>query len=263
MKHLILYFGLMLAVPSWAAESAAALLACMQANVPDAVRVQELEFETSNAEGVISVVKGRLYLEREQVAAGDRLVRAMLRLDGPAKLSGAAYLVREKDGEKMDGMYVYLPSVKRVRRVTGSFADSGLMGTSFSYADFRLLQNSFDGAALSVESSEQIEKRAVHRLLVKPSEARSKGSGYGNARLWVDKQTCVLLKAEFEQDGVVRKRLSVPVDALKQLDTRWYAAVVEMRDEKERIRTVLRMRNLSAPEELSGGYFDPKTFYQR
>lgn len=250
------------AVPARAAASPLEVLHCMQANVPDALRVQELEFETSNATGVLSVVKGRLYLERELAAADDKRVRAMLKLHAPQNLSGAAYLVREKDGEQQDGMYVYLPSVKRVRRVTGSFADSGLMGTSFSYADFRLLQNSFDGAELSLDAAELIENRPVHRLRVRPSTAKPKG-GYGNSRLWVDQESCVLLKAEFEQDGVVRKRLSAPVGSLQKVGAHWYAAVVEMYDDKEKIRTVLRIRNASAEEHLSGGYFDPKTFYQR
>lgn len=252
----------MASVPAWAAESASAVLACMQANVPDALRVQELEFETSNADGVVSVLKGRLYLEREHADAGDRRVRAMLKLSAPSNLSGAAYLIREKDGERQDGMYVYLPSVKRVRRVTGSFADSGLMGTSFSYADFRLLQNSFDGAELSLEPAEQIETRAVHRLLVRPSGS-TPNAGYGATRLWVDQQSCVLLKAEFEQGGAVRKRLSVPVAALNRVGAHWYPGVVEMSDEKEKLRTVLRLRGMNVADALSGGFFDPKTFHQR
>ena len=45
-----------------------------------------------------------------------------------------------------DGMFVYLPAVKRVRRVTGTFADGALMGTNFSYFDFKQLQNTFGDA---------------------------------------------------------------------------------------------------------------------
>lgn len=240
----------------------AEVLNCMQANVPDALRVQELEFETAAADGSVSNFKGRLYMEREPAEGDDKKVRAMLKLLSPPNLSGAAYLIREEDSGKRDGMYVYLPSVKRVRRVTGSFADSGLMGTSFSYADFRLIQNSFDGAELSLEAAETLGSRKVHRLRVHPPQSTSP-SGYGDARLWVDQQSCVLLKGEFEQGGAVRKRLTVPPDALKQSGRHWYAAVIEMRDEKEGLRTTVRVRGVSPAEEISGGYFDPSTFYQR
>lgn len=261
MKHGMLFLAAILAVPVWADESASAVLACMQANVPESLRVQELEFQTTSKDGASSLLKGRLYMEREKAGSGERRVRAMLKLSSPQNLAGAAYLVREKESGRADGMYVYLPSVKRVRRVSGSFADGGLMGTNFSYADFRLLQNSFDGAQISLEGGGEIEQRAVHRLLVRP--ASSEAPSYGVVRLWVDQQSCVPLKAEFEQDGAVRKRLSVPVEALQRVGAHWYAAVIEMHDEKEAIRTVLRMRGLSEAEELSGGYFDPKIFYLR
>ncbi len=273
MKSMILCLALALACPlamaaeavkppAAAAGSADELVRCMQANVPDALRVQEMEFTTTAADGSDSTFKGRLYMEREPAEGDDRKVRAMLKLLSPPTLSGAAYLIREEDSGKRDGMYVYLPSVKRVRRVTGSFADSGLMGTSFSYSDFRLIQNSFDGAEITLQATETLGSRKVQRLLVQAPQTTSP-SGYGNARLWVDQQSCVPIKGEFEQGGVVRKRLTVPVDALKQAGNYWYAAVIEMRDEKEGLRTIVRVRGASPAEEISGGYFDPSTFYQR
>ena len=98
-----------------AADEAAKVLECMQGNVPTSLRVQEVEFSTSDRSGPASTLKGRLYAARELAPDGSRLVRAMLHLSAPPNLSGAAYLIREKDGDLRDGMYVYLPSVKRVR----------------------------------------------------------------------------------------------------------------------------------------------------
>lgn len=263
MKHGILVLAIAFGFPAWAGDSARDLLACMQGNVPDSLRVQEVLFESSDGKGASSMLKGRLYAERMPSASGEKRVHAMLKISSPQNLAGAAYLVREKEGENKDGMYVYLPSVKRVRRVTGNFADSGLMGTSFNYSDFRMMQNSFDDAALSLEGEDEIDKRVVRRLLVRPASASQKPGGYGVARFWVDKESCVPLKAEFEQDGAVRKLMSTPASALQRSGTRWYPATVEMRDQKMGTRTLMQIRSLSAVENLSSGYFDPSTFYQR
>jgi len=92
-----------------AAGDAAKVLECMQANVPTSLRVQEVEFTTSDRSGPASTLKGRLYAAREAGPDGSRLVRAMLHLSAPPNLSGAAYLIREKDGDLRDGMYVYPP----------------------------------------------------------------------------------------------------------------------------------------------------------
>lgn len=244
-----------------AADDAATVLECMRKNVPDSLRVQDVEFSTADRTGPTSTLKGRLYAEREKVAEGRRHVRAMLHLDAPPNLAGAAYLIREKDGDVKDGMYVYLPSVRRVRRVTGSIADGGLMGTSFSYADFKQMQNTFGNVNTTLEGTGEIDKRPMHVMAFRPIDA-SEG-GYSLVRSWVDFQTCVPLKAEFYEGTTLRKRLSSPVKALKQADAYWYPALVEMHDLKEELRTSLRVLKVTPDKALSGGYFDPKTFYQR
>lgn len=263
MKRIWILLGSLALMPfAQAGDPVEKVLACMQANVPAALRVQEVEFATTDGKGVTSALKGRLYAEREQDASGVRRVRAMLKLSAPQNLAGAAYLIREKDGDTRDGMYVYLPSVKRVRRVTGSFADGGLMGTSFSYADFKLLQNTFGDAQVTLEGTgESIEKRTTHLLSVRPADPAE--TSYSHVRIWVDDRTCVPLKAEFHENGVVRKTLVTPARALQPSGQQWYPSVVEMTDRKDGTHTVLRVQGVAPQEKLSGAYFDPATFYQR
>lgn len=239
------------------------ILECMRKNVPSELRAQDVEFTTADKAGPTSTLKGRLYAAREKTPEGSRHVRAMLMVSAPPNLAGAAYLVREKDGDAKDGMYVYLPSVRRVRRVTGSIADGGLMGTSFSYADFKQIQNTFTGATAAYESAGDVEKRPVHVLTFKPAEANA--GGYTLVRSWVDTQTCVPLKAEFYENTKVRKRLTTPASALKQAGAYWYPAVIEMQDLSDGLRTTLKVKAVTPDPEpgLSAGTFDPKTFYQR
>ena len=239
------------------------VLECMRKNVPNEVRAQDVEFTTADKGGTTSTLKGRLYAAREKTPEGSRHVRAMLMVAAPPNLSGAAYLVREKDSDAKDGMWVYLPSVKRVRRVTGSIADGGLMGTSFSYADFKQLQNTFTGAKTAYEGTGEIDKRAVHVLTFKPADANA--GGYTLVRSWVDTQSCVPLKAEFYEDAKVRKRLTSPANTLSKAGDYWYASMIEMQDLTDGLRTTLRVRSVTPDPDpgLSAGTFDPKTFYQR
>lgn len=256
MALLLLWSGAALAV-----DDAAKVLDCMRKNVPDSLRVQDVEFATADRAGTASTIRGRVYAEREKVAEGKRHVRAMLHLDAPPNLAGAAYLIREKENDARDGMYVYLPSVRRVRRVTGSIADGGLMGTSFSYADFKQMQNTFGEVSTTLEGTGEIDKRPTHVMAFRPLDANE--GGYSLVRSWVDFQTCVPLKAEFYEGAALRKRMTSPVNSLKQVDAYWYPSVVEMHDLKEELRTTLRVLKVTPDKNLSGGYFDPKTFYQR
>ena len=245
------------------ADKSAEVLECMRKNVPDELRAQDVEFTTADQKGVVSTLKGRLYAAREETPEGTRHVRAMLAVSSPPNLAGAAYLVREKDSDAKDGMWVYLPSVRRVRRVTGSIADGGLMGTSFSYADFKQIQNTFTGASTVYEGAGEIEGRPTHILTFKPTDATS--GGYTLVRSWVDQKTCVPLKAEFHENKKVRKRLTSPVSSLRQAGEYGYAALIEMQDLSDGLRTTLRVKSVTPDPEpaLSSATFDPKTFHQR
>lgn len=259
---MLLVAGVLLAAGP-AEDQAGKVLECMRKNVPNEMRAQDVEFTTSDKNGVASALKGRLYAAREQTPEGTRQVRVMLSVSAPPNLSGAAYLVREKDKDGKDGMWVYLPSVKRVRRVTGSIADGGLMGTSFSYADFKQIQNTFTGSKTVYEGVGEIDKRPTHILAFKPTDATV--GGYSLVRSWVDQQTCVPLKAEFYENKTVRKRLTTPANAVRQAGEFWYPGLIEMQDLSDGLRTTLRVKSVTPDPEpgLSSGTFDPKTFYQR
>ncbi len=154
-------------------ESADAVLECMRANVPTSVRVQQIELEATDRAGETRIVGGRLYARLEPQEDGGRRVRATLRVDTPDYLAGAAYLVREFEAERSDGMYVFLPSVKRVRRVSAEFADGALLGTNFSYYDFKQIQNAFGDA-----SAKRLPTRSCRIVMSTSSSSRHRVNPY-------------------------------------------------------------------------------------
>lgn len=136
----------------------------------------------------------------------------MLHIDAPPDLAGGAYRIREKDGGVRDGMYIYPPSVQRVRRVTGSIAYGRLLETNFSCADFKQLQNTFGDVSATLEGTGEIDKQPMHVLAFRPLDPAE--GGYSLVRSWVDYQTCAPLQAEFYEGQALRKRVSSPVKAL-------------------------------------------------
>ena len=258
MKFWTMLLALIVA-PAHAADSAQTVLDCMRANVPPAVRAQDVELAATDRVGATRTLKGKLYALSEKTSSGGSLVRAMLKIDGPTSYAGAAYLVREAEEAAREGMFVYLPSVRRVRRVSGAFADGSLLGTNFSYNDLKLLSNSFVGSAAKLEGSEELDQRPVYRLTFKT--VTGGGSPYSTVRTWVDQKSCVPLKAEFFEGNTVRKRLSASASALRQSGKYWYLSEVEMLDLKESTKTVLKLGNVTSASGLPGRYFSPELFY--
>lgn len=243
----------LLASPAMAADTPDSVFACMRANIPQTVRIQTVEVKAYDRAGGERQLRGRIFGTRE-----DNRARMMMRIEAPPDLARAAYLIRESD--PADEMYMYLPALNKTRRITGAAMDGKLWGTDLSYADLKQIQNAFTGAGVTLDAPGEVEGRPVFILNFSPREQEP--SRYQKIRTYVDQKTCVALKAEFFEGGVVRKQLTVAAADLKQAGPHWYAAQAQMQDLKEGSRTVLKVTGVSAGDKLSARYFSPVQFYQ-
>lgn len=252
-----LALALLCGAPARADEAPQKVFDCMRANLPPTLRVQRIELENTDRSGSSRTLQGRLYALREN-SGGQDLMRVMLRIDAPDYLAGASYLVRQGAAGAEDQMYVYLPSVNRVRRVVGDAGYDSLLGTNFSYVDFKQLESGFSDAAAVLEAPQQLEQRPVYVLSLK---ARAEAPGYSAVRAWIDQKTCVALKADFYEGAAVRKEFSGPASALRQSGAYWYLGQAQMRDLRDGTTTQLRILDLSSSAELPTRLFDARLFY--
>lgn len=241
-------------------DPARKVLECMRANVPQRLSIKGLELTAFDRAGGSRTLKGRLYVGRDKGAGGRDLISAALFVDLPAELKGAAYLVKETDDYLRDGMFVYLPAVKRVRRITGTFADGALLGTNFSYFDFKQLQNAFSDVSAKYEATGDVNGRPAHVLsytVLEGAETR-----YTGGKLWIDQQACVVVKGEFHEAGNrVAKRFSSPPGALRQAGATWYLAESEMQEPASGARSTARVAKVDTQSPVPNRYFDPTLFY--
>lgn len=228
------------------------VLACMRANIPQSVRIQTIEITAWDRTRGERSLRGRLVGTRE-----NEKLRVMVRIDAPNDLAGASYLVRE--GDKSDEMYLYLPSMRKVRRITGASMDGQLWGTDLSYSDLKQIQNAFTGANVKLEPEAQLGGRRVYVLSLTPRA--EDGSRYKTVRAQIDQQTCVALAVEFSDPAGVHKTLTVKPGDLRQSGKLWYAAEADVSDVRNKTHTRLRVVGLSNADNLASRYFNPGTFY--
>jgi hypothetical protein len=233
--------------------------ACMTANVPATVRAQSVELVTTDKGGSIRTIAGRIYASQEEDTTRRR-VRAVLQIDGPHDLAGAAYLVRETGIASRDGIYFYLPTVGSARKVTGASATNSLLGTDFSFQEFKLLLNSFQDVTVALESSGQLDGRPVYVATFQPREPDPEAS---HARAWIDQKSCVPLKVDFYRGDTVRKQALVKPDAVKSAGDAWYPGEIDMRDLSAGTHSVLRATILESTTTVPSAVFDVTRFQRR
>jgi len=237
-----------------AEATVASIDACMRANIPPALQIKQFSLNSVDHSGASRQMKGRLFAMRDE-----GLLRTMLRIDTPADLRGAAYLLREGKAQEQDAMYIFLPALNKVRRIMGGTQDSPLFGTDISYADIKQISHAFSGGAVELEAREKIDGRDSYRLALKPDAEQQ--SHFSQIRTWVDRESCVALRAEFIADNQVRKRYSAAAKDLRKSGSHWYVSKGTMEDLGQHSHTELSIDGVSGSDALPDVYFNPRSFY--
>jgi hypothetical protein len=116
---------------------------------------------------------------------------ALARFSAPVGVAGVAVLTIEGDPGQGDDVALYLPKLKRVRKVARSDRGKAFMDTDFAYTD--IASNGTRDEDLKLLPDEKVEGRDCWVLEGKGDDA----SPYGAVRLSVDKQTYVPMKVEY------------------------------------------------------------------
>lgn len=255
-------FGLSPAAAEMTVES---LRDCMAGVVPPTAVVQHLDVvNRSERDDSEDRLRARLYLAGRD--GDDRGLRVMLRVDQPGYLAGASYLmIEDRSARRNDGMYVYLPTIRRVRRVEGGFADTALLGTQFSYNEFRYWHGLFGDADAELlheadGDADVGDGRAVHRLRLKPRpEAQAP---YSLIDMTVDAESCLILEADFIQRDIVHKSLRVDAEDLAEMAGYWYPRRVSMRDPRRNMETEIRIERVELHDVFNRDVFSPQEFHR-
>jgi len=256
MRALITLCLLLLGVlPAHAADTVESITACMKANIPEALQVREFELATTDKTGGTRTLVGKLHARLEKGK-----INAMMRIVAPSDMRDAAYLVRESsEPGKEEEMYVYIPALQKVRRITGGMKDSSLFGTDLSYSDVKQITYALSGGTLKLERTESLESRPAWVLSMAADV--SAGARFDKVYAWIDQKSCMVLKAEFQQGGVVRKRFTSAAKYLAQSGSHWYITQARIEDLQEKTHTELKITGLLSDKDLADRLFNPRAFY--
>lgn len=116
---------------------------------------------------------------------------ALARFTAPAGVAGIAVLTIEGPANEGDSVSLYLPKLKRVRKVARSDRGKSFMDTDFSYAD--IASNGSNEGSLKRLANAQVEGRDCYVLTGTGDEA----SIYGAVTMFIDVQTFVPMKIEY------------------------------------------------------------------
>ncbi|MDR0624368.1 MAG: outer membrane lipoprotein-sorting protein [Treponema sp.] len=160
--------------------------------------------------------------------------KILMGFKSPRDVAGTGYLSFSYDDDsKDDDIWLYLPAMKRVRRVTGSGKNDSFMGTDFTYEDMGSRSLSKD--EFSLRGEEPVDGEPCWVV-----EARAKDGKdpYGRRIIRVRKDSCVFAAVDYydRQDRLLK---TLRVSGIEQIDGIWTAKKMEMTNVQDKHSTVI------------------------
>jgi len=127
-------------------------------------------------------------LEKPDESVGDK---SLVLFETPRDIEGTALLSHAKILDP-DDQWLFLPALKRVKRIASSNKSGPFVGSEFAFEDFTAIElNKFDYRYTGTENIDGMTHDVLERL------PRYENSGYSKQMAWVDQDVFQIRKVEF------------------------------------------------------------------
>ncbi len=167
----------------------------------------------------------------------------------PADVKGTGFLSWEyDDAGKDDDRWLYMPALKKVRRISGSSENDYFMGSDFTYDDMGGRNPDEDIHTLLRE--ENLDEQLCWVVESIPEE---KDNMYAKKIVWVRQDVKMTVKVEYYDKLGLMKTLTI--NNIKQVDGIWTAHEMFMDNKAEKHQTVLKFNQVSYNQDLKDNMF--------
>jgi hydrophobe/amphiphile efflux-3 (HAE3) family protein len=238
---------------TWAAELSAVEI--MKANFIVS-KVQDSEsdstFTLTNASGQSRV---RKTTGKTKLVTGSTDNMRVVQFNSPADVKGTTTLLIE-NSKKDDDIWIYLPAMKKVRRLVSSNKKDSFVGTDFSYGD--VIGHKVEDWNHKILGEDKVQGRPCYKIESLPaSESIKTNSGYSKRVGCIDKENFVGLSGEiFDQSGQLLKKITAEnVKVIDEKNKKYQPMKLTAENVQTGHRTEIVFENFKANIGLDGSYF--------
>ena len=249
---LTLSLSLLAALPAWAAPSGREIMQQVDDRDDGDNGTSEMTMTLIDKNGDTRTRKIRSFTKDK----GEDRQRIMFFLE-PADVKDTGFLTYDYDAfDKDDDQWLYLPALRKSKRIASSDKSGSFMGSDFNYSD--MTRKNLDAYDFKVLKEDEVRGAKVWIIEAIPkSKQEIEESGYDKSWLFVRQDNYVVVRAvHWVNQGGRIKYLDVP--KLEQIDNIWVATELTMTTKlgKETLhRTELKFDNVRFNQKLEQEMF--------
>ncbi|MCK5242656.1 outer membrane lipoprotein-sorting protein [bacterium] len=172
----------------------------------------------------------------------------LVRFLSPSNVKGTGFLSVKDDD------WLYLPALRKVRRIAGREKGKSFMGSDFSYEDVGTdsLADKYNARLLGIE---KYAERDCYILELLPKD--TKGAIYSKQKRWVDKTRFNQMKTEYyDEHGDLLK--VAYVSEVKEIKEFWMTKKIEMQNVQKGSKTIIVEEEVEVNPEIADKMFNTR-----
>ncbi len=233
---------------------------------PEGREIMQKSRDVSKLEGMEAISTLRIYdakgRERvRQTSMASKLFengateKRIIRFLSPAEVKGTGMLIYDYD-ERNDDMWIYMPAIRKTRRIISNEKSKSFMGSEFSNADMSAPSlEDFDYTVTGSGVSGGTDCWIVEVIPV--NEDIMDRMGYDRQLAWIGKQDFVLRKAEYydEDDELFKQMISSDVRQIDPSGKKYIATRMEMSNIQNGRKSVMTIDEIQYNPNVKEEYF--------
>ena len=187
---------------------------------------------------------------------GEFLTKTLIRFQSPEDLKGTGLLIWEyRDTNKESEQWLYLPAIKRSKKIFSREKIRSFMGSDFSYEDIK--PRDIDEDTYEILGQENIDGKKYYKIKATPIKI----SIYSKRIIWVDKDESLISKIEFyDKDNQIKKIMTIP--KVKRHGDYLTILKMEMENIEKSQLTTIELLDISYDNELEESFFSKESLIE-
>ncbi len=175
--------------------------------------------------------------------------KKMMFFTAPADVRDTSFMTWSWDDGRDDDQWIFLPALRRVKRIASDSRNDSFMGSDFTYDDLGERHPSEDRHRLLREETVNGEECYVVENIPLGSD-----DAYTKTISWISKEKWIGMKREY-YDGKSRVYKELGIGAFEKIDGYWVITDMTMKDLGRESSTRIKMNDVSFSVELDDDFF--------
>ncbi len=182
-------------------------------------------------------------------------ISTLIRFKEPVDVKGVGLLTVNRPGAEDTDQWVFLPAVKKSRRISSSRKGGAFVNSDFYYEEFQDRPVARDHHKfLGKEKWEGVEAVVIESVPVS-----KKNSAYSKRKVWIHPQIWVPIRIDFYEGTAASPTKRMTAKKIQKVQEIWTVLESEMESMRDGTKTVIRINKIKYNSGIKSDFFSLKT----